>query len=267
MTALAPSLPAPRLARAELLKLRRRRGLAVTVVLMTVGATVITYLILAILHAANPAHHDPAGGVTNLSHVLWLLSGLGAAAAVLAGTTAGAGDLSAGVFRELVVTGRSRIALFLARIPGGLAFLLSCVAAAYMLAAVVSVALAGSVGARAPSTGSLVAGGLWILLTTTVYFLLALGLSSLLGSRTTTIVVLLAWRLAVMPILLSLKALGGGRVVFPDAGIQQLAPHAFASNLQIGKFGMSPSAAILVLVLWTGAALALGAWRTATRDA
>jgi hypothetical protein len=265
MTALAPSLPTPRLVRAEILKLRKRRGLSVTVLLMTVGATALTYSILVLLHAVNAGHHGPAGGATNLSHVLWLLSSLGAGTAVLTGTTAGAGDLGAGVFRELVVTGRSRVSLFLARIPGGLALLLGCVAAAYALAAVASVVFAGSIAA--PSTGSLVGGGLWILMATTVYFLLALGLSSLAGSRTTPVVVLLAWRLAVMPILLSLTFLGGARNILPDAGIQQLAPHAFASNLQIGKLSMSMAAAALVLVLWTGAALALGAWRTATRDA
>jgi hypothetical protein len=265
MTALAPSLPTPRLVRAELLKLRKRRGLSVTVALLTVGSTVVTYAILALLHVANPAHHGLAGGVSNLSHVIWLLSALGTGAAVLAGTTAGAGDLGAGVFRELVVTGRSRVALFLARIPGGLVFLLSGVAVAYTIAAVASVAFAGSLAA--PSTGSLVAGGLWVLLTTTVYFLLALGLSSLVGSRTTTIVILLAWRLALMPIILSLTFLGGARDAFPDAGIQQLAPHAFADNLQIGKLSMSAAASALVVLAWTGAALAFGAWRTATRDA
>ena len=265
MTALAAALPNTRLVRAEVLKLRKRRGLSLTVLLMTVGATIITYAILAILHAANPAHHGPAGGVTNLSHVLWLLSALGAGAAVLAGSTAGAGDLGSGVFRELVVTGRSRTSLYLARIPGGLAFLLSAVAAAYVLAAIASDALAGA--GAAPSTGSLVAGGGWILLATTTYFLLALGLSSLAGSRTVPLVILLAWRLALMPILISLTFLGVGRDAFPDTGIQELAPHAFASNLQVARLSVPTAVSVGVILLWVGAMLAAGAWRTATRDA
>jgi hypothetical protein len=265
MTELALSLPNPRLVRAELLKLRKRRGLSVTLLLLTVGASVVTYGILALLHGVNPGHHGPAGGVQNLGNVLWLLSSLGAVAAVLVGVTAGAGDLGAGVFRELVVTGRSRTALFLARIPGGMAFLLSCVAAAYAIAAVASVALAGSL--TAPSTSSLVAGGLWLVLTTTVYFVLALGLSSLIGSRTIPIVSLLAWRLAVMPIVLSLTFLGGWRDVFPDAGIEALAPHEFVKQLQIGNLSLSAAGGAVGLLLWMGAALALGAWRTARRDA
>jgi len=264
MTALAPALPTPRLVRAEVLKLRKRRGLSVAVVLMTVGATVVTYSILALLHGVNPAHHGPAGGSDNLSHVIWLLSALGAAAATLLGATAGAGDLRAGVFRELAVTGRSRTALFLARVPGGLAVLLSCGAAAYAIAATASVVLAGSFAA--PSTTDLVAGGFWLVLSVSVYFVLALGLSSLAGSRTTPIVALLAWRLALMPILLSMTFLGSGRNVAPDAAIQQLAPHAFASELQIGKLSMATLASALVILAWSALALVLGAWRTATRD-
>src|SRR5438128_3524909 len=152
------ALAQPRLVSAELLKLRKRRSLVLTVLALTVGAAIVTYGVLAILHVANPAHHGPAGGVTNLGHGLFVLAMLGAVAATLVGATAGAGDLGAGVFRELVVTGRSRTALFLARIPGGLAFLLGIVAVAYSIAAVASVVFAGS--GAAPSTGTLVAGGL-----------------------------------------------------------------------------------------------------------
>jgi ABC-type transport system involved in multi-copper enzyme maturation permease subunit len=262
----ASPLPGPRLVRAEILKLRKRRGLAVTVLLQTVGAVVLTYAILAILHAANPAHHGPAGGVTNLGHVLWILSALGAAAAALAGSTTGAGDVGAGIFRELVITGRSRVALFLARIPGGLAFLLSAVGLAYAIAAASSVAFAGSL--PAPSTGTLLAGGLWLVLATSVYFLIALGLSSLLSSRTTPIVIVLAWRLALAPILLSISLLGAGRQILPDAGIERFAPHAFKSDLVVGKgVGMSVVTAALVLAAWALVALGVGAWRTVTRDA
>lgn len=268
MTALAPSLPLPssRLVRAEILKLRSRSGLAITTLLLTVAATAVTYGILVLLHAVNPAHHGPAGGVNNLGDVLWLLSTLSAVTAVLVGTTAAAGDLSAGVFRELVVTGRSRVSLFLARIPGGLAVLLVPVAVAYVIAAVASVALAAH--GQAPTTGSLLDGGVWLVLSTTVYFLLGLGIGSLVGSRTTTIVILLAWRLAVMPIVLSLTFLGGGRKVLADAGLNSLVPNAFAQTLRINdKLVMSTSLAVLVIVIWTAVALCAGAWRTATRDA
>jgi ABC-type transport system involved in multi-copper enzyme maturation permease subunit len=266
MTALAPSLPTPRLVRAELLKLRKRRGLVAITTCLTIGAAVVPYTILAILHSANPAHHGPAGGVENLGHVLQVLSMLGSVAAILAGATAGAGDLAAGTFRELVVTGRSRYALFRARIPGGLAFLLAFVAVAYALAAVASVVFTGPL--PAPSTGLLASAGAWLLLSCAFWFALALGVASLVGSRSITIGGLLAFRLAVSPLVLSIGALGVGRELVPGAALDRLVPHAVRElTRQSGAIPMSVGAAELVLVVWAAAGLALGVWRTVTRDA
>jgi hypothetical protein len=268
MTALAHSisLPGPRLVRAELLKLRKRRGLVATVGALTVAVPIVAYGILAILHAANPAHHGPAGGVTNLGNGLFVLAALGAVAATLVGATAGAGDLSAGVFRELVITGRARHALFGARIYGGLVFLLTFVAVAYALAAVATVGFAGSL--PAPSATLLAETGTWLVLSCSFFFALAVGLSSLVGSRSTTIGVLLALRLAVTPILISIPALGVGREVLPGAALNRLAPHAMREfTTQGGVVPMSLTAAELVLVLWAVCLLALGGWRTVTRDA
>jgi hypothetical protein len=268
MTSLAPSLhlPPPGLVRAELLKLRKRRGLVLPVAALTIGAAILTYGILAILHAANPAHHGPAGGVTNLGHGLFVLAAVGSVAATLVGASAGAGDLNAGVFRELVVTGRPRRALYRARIPGGLAFLLPFVAVAYALAAVATVVFAGSL--PAPSSSLLVHAGAWLLLSCAFYYALALGLASLIGTRSTTIGVLLAFRLAVTPILLSIGAFGVGRELVPDAGLGRLAPHALRQFTTAGdRVPMSIAASAIVLAVWSLAALRIGGWRTATRDA
>ena len=49
------------------------------------------------------------------------------------GATAGTTDLADGMFRHLVITGRSRVALYLARIPAGLAIVLPLVAVAFAL--------------------------------------------------------------------------------------------------------------------------------------
>jgi hypothetical protein len=256
----------PRLAEAELLKLRKRRGVVATVSLMTIGAAAFTYALLAILHATNPAHHGPAGGSANLGHTIFLLGALGAVAAAIVGATAGADDWSSGVFRELVVTGRSRWALYRARIPGGLGFLLPFVAAGYAVAAVGSVVFAGSL--PTPSTTTLVAGGLWVLLSVTFYYALALGIASVLGSRSQTIGIVLAWRLALTPLLLAISAFGVGRELVPGAALERLAPHALEQYMrQGGVVPMSLAAAIATLLVWTAAALALGGWRTATRDA
>ena len=54
------------------------------------------------------------------------------------GATAGTSDLTDGVFRHLVITGRSRLALYLARIPAGLSILLPLVAIAFAMVCLVT---------------------------------------------------------------------------------------------------------------------------------
>jgi hypothetical protein len=251
---------------AELLKLRKRRGLVALTAILTVGVIVVFYAVLAILHAANPAHHGPAGGVANLGHGMAVLVSLGGIAAVVVGAVAGTGDLGAGVFRELVVTGRSRRALFRARIPGGLAFVLPFVAIAFALAAVASVVFAGSL--TAPSTALLAKSGAWMVLTTSFDFALALGVASLIGSRAIATVVVIAWRNVLAPVLLSISFLGAAREGLPNAAAERLLPSAVAHFLRQGHgLAMSSSAAVATLVIWTVVALAAGSWRTQTRDA
>jgi hypothetical protein len=268
MSALAPAIPfpRPRLVTAEVLKLRKQRGLVIVTFALTVGVTAVVYAILALLHAQNAAKHGPAGGVTNLGYSMLVLTMLAGVCATLVGTAAGAGDLSAGVFKELVVTGRSRLALFAARIPGGLAFLLPIVASAYTVAAVASVLFAGSLAA--PSVGLLAASGAWVLLASSFWFALALGVASLLGSRSTTIGVLVAVQLAIAPILASVTMLGDGRDAIPGTALGGLAPHAVRAHAVQGVTPpMSTAAAVLALTLTVAIALGLGARRTQTRDA
>ena len=59
--------------------------------------------------------------------------------AATVGCTAGSRDLTEGMFRHLVVTGRSRLALYLARIPAGLAIVVPMVAIGYTIVCAVSV--------------------------------------------------------------------------------------------------------------------------------
>ena len=79
---------------------------------------------------------------------------------------------------------------------------------------------------------------------------------------------MLAFRLAVSPILLSIGALGAAREAVPAAGLARVAPQAVREfTQQAGRIPMSVAVAELVLLAWAVAALALGAWRTVTRDA
>jgi hypothetical protein len=231
--------------------------------LMTIGVVVVANVVLIVLHAVNPNHHGPAGGIDNLSGGTGALYLLGSVAAVLIGATAGAGDLNAGVFRELVVTGRSRIAWVLARIPGGLAVLWTFVLVAYAITTVIAVAFAAS--RPTPSLALIIKGGLWLLLATGFYFVLALGFASLVSSRSTAIAVVLAFRLAVAPIITHISFLGASREAVPDPALERLTPAQLAGNgVQLHE---SLSTAVLVIVLWTIVSISVGAWRTQTRDA
>jgi len=257
--------PSRSLVTSDLLKLRRRRGLVAVTALLTVGAMTITYGIIELLHVASPATHGPAGGVVNLGHGAWVAAVLGAVAAAIVGSMAGAGDLESGVYRDLVVTGRSRLALYRSRLRGGLVFLLPFVAGAYVLAGLASVVFAG--GHPTPSVSLLVTTGLWALLQVTFYYLLAFGIACLLGSRSYTIGTLLAFRLAITPILASISTIGIVREFLPGVALQALTPAALGNAAQQGPtIPMSTAAIAVVLIVWAVAAVVAGAWRDTRRD-
>jgi hypothetical protein len=253
----------PRLVSAEFLKLRKRRGLVLSTLVLTVVPMIVAYTVLAILHAANPAKHGPAGGAGNFTDSLNFVGDLSVVAAILVGATLGTGDLGAGVFRELVVTGRSRLALFAARIPAGLSLLLPFVLAAFAVAATAAAVLAGPL--EGPSTTLLAQSLGWLVLTTSASLFLALGVSSLIGSRGTSIGVLLGWSLVAAPLLIQIGSLGVLREGLLRAATQRFEP---ASILGEGpQVSMSLAAAGAVVLVWTILSLGLGAWRTITRDA
>jgi hypothetical protein len=80
--------------------------------------------------------------------------------------------------------------------------------------------------------------------------------------------VLLAFQLAVTPILASIPALGSGRELLPEVALTRLAPHAVRPLVGNGTLvPASLSAAELVLAVWALILLALGEWRTVTRSA
>lgn len=247
-----------KLVHAELLKLRKRRGLVAATAVVTIAPVVIGYTVLLILHATDPATYDSAGGIDNFTGSIELLTQIGVVAAILIGATAGAGDHGAGVFRELVVTGRSRLALFAARIPGGLVFLLPFVAVGYATAATAAVAFTGD--GQSPVAGrTIVETAGWVGLGVVAAYLLALGVASAFGSRGTSIAILLGWQLAAAPILLASGKLDS---VLPNAALLALQP---AEEAQLVT--TSASAAIAILIAWTLVPLVVGAWRTNTRDA
>jgi ABC-type transport system involved in multi-copper enzyme maturation permease subunit len=261
MSTLAHAVPSPSLVSADLLKLRKRRGLKIITSLLTLGSVVVTYAVIEGLHLSNAAKHGVAGGTAHLGDGATVVSLFGVVAAVIVASMAGSGDLDSKVYRDLVVTGRSRLALYLSRIPAGFLFLLPFVAVSYGIAAVATVVFAG--GTAVPSTYLLVATGLWVVVQVAFYYLLALGLSSVIG-RSYAIGTMLAWVFAVTPLLWAISALGWVRKLVPGVALDNLAPSGLPGQAQIA---MSTAAIAAVLTVWTGVLLALGAWRDTRRDA
>ena len=113
------------------LELRKRRGLIAVVALLTVAPTVLIVGLRLLFHAVDPASYGPAGSPSVFQGLTNLMAEFGFLSAAALGASAGTTDLSDGMFRHLVITGRSRLALYLARIPAGLAIILPLVAVAF----------------------------------------------------------------------------------------------------------------------------------------
>jgi hypothetical protein len=371
-------LPNRAMIAAKFKDLRKRRGLMVTLSVVTIGIPAIYFAIRLLQHAVDPHTYGPAGGYNQyVGVVVGVLYVFGFIVAATLGATAGSADLTEGMFRHHVITGRSRIALYLARIPAGLAIILPLVAIGFTVVCAVCVFAAptrlsyqgvnvpanlssaglqswaadhagevicnfgvnidpntpngATIGAAInsvpcgngpgggpailkqppgsqgqpqasqaqireaasliaqrdypdyarqflyPSTSLMVKTGLWIELEAVIGFLVGLGLASLLGQRTITVVLLIVLELIITPI--------ASRARLPHlSNLQRSVVGLATTHLEPGSlpapFGggggaadrslflhESTTVAVCVIVAWIVVWTVLGAWRMLTRDA
>lgn len=362
-TSLAPDgrgswLPSWPLISTKFVELRRRRGLMIAIVLLTLALPILVLGLRLLFHAIDPAHYGPAGSPSVFEAMCDPLAQFGFIIAAAVGATAGATDLSEGMFRHLVITGRSRVALYLARIPSGLALLLPLVAVGFTMLCLVtafegtpqpttvnvqgvdvplnlnqsglesfllahpsdfgpfggkggpeSVTIVGPGGnvpspqqiirsnignfyqdyldAKAsdlnPAPNEMVKIGLWIELEVALGFIIGLGLGSLTGQRTVSVIILIAVQIIVTPLLAGnvIPYFLNGQRLFFGVAMDQLRPAALIGTSQHhgpgrailggrGSLGIPPMptwAMVTVLVGWIVGWTGIGAWRMATRDA
>jgi hypothetical protein len=273
------------------LELRKRRGLMIAIAVLVLALPVLLLGLRLLFHLIDPAKYAPAGSPSIFSSVSNVLAEFGFIAAATLGAAAATTDLSEGMFRHLVITGRSRLALYLARIPAGLAIILPVAAAAFTMLCLVT-SYEGIAGPGNPAINEMFKIGLWLELEVGIGFLAGLGLGSLTGQRTLTTVLLIALEIIVTPILAAHVIpyfLDGQRLVVGIA-MDQLRPAALgAGNLAgggpggsgpggpghivfggRGALGIPPMptwAMICVIVGWAVGWSGIGAWRMATRDA
>ena len=178
---------------ADLLKLRKKRSIAGWALALTVGVAVVFYAYALIAHATDPARHGPAGGLQHFNNAFSTFGlDFGTVAAILVGVEAGAGEIADGTLRELVVTGRSRLALFAARIPAAVLLTLAIAACGMAIAVAMTFAFAG--GTSTPSGWLVVRAVAWVALANGVVCTVAVGLGALTGSRPAALIGLIAWQ-------------------------------------------------------------------------
>ena len=247
---------------AEFLRLRKKRGLLTGALLLGAGTVGLFFIWKAANHASSP-FTPPAGGINGYAHGLEILGiFMGPLAAVLIGAEAGAGDAATGVFRDLVVTGRSRPALFAARVPGALMLCLPVIALGYAVVLATTFLFAG--GTPTPSLTTMLDGLGWALLVDGAVCVVAVGLASLTTSRPTTITALVGLELVASPLLLQQTSLGSARTALLDSSVLHLAPTLSSGAPVVPE---SLFVALLVMGLWLAVAVGLGAWRTTGMDA
>jgi ABC-type transport system involved in multi-copper enzyme maturation permease subunit len=253
---------------ADFLKLRKKRGTLVWALVLILAPLLIFFIVKAAQHSSSPAEHSPAGGIGGYKDALPLLAlFFGPLAAIMIGTDGGAGDLAAGVFRDLVVTGRSRLALFGARVPAALGLCWLVVIAGYAVAIIGTYALAS--GTATPSVALVANGLLFTLFSTGIVCVVAVGFSSLTGSKPAALTVLIGWQLVASRILENISSLGSSRKLILSQAVAHFSPIGLSDHGPRGggTVTMSTGVAVIVAMGWVAIFLALGAWRTRTMDA
>jgi ABC-type transport system involved in multi-copper enzyme maturation permease subunit len=247
--------------RADLLKLRKKRSITGWALVLTAGIMLVFYVYSLIQHASDPSQYGPAGGLDNFSNAFTSLGrDFGTVAAIFIGAEAGAGEIADRTLKEHVVTGRSRLALFAARIPAALILTLAIVGLAMGISIVMTFAFAG--GTATPSAELVLRSVGWVVLCNTVVCVVAVGLGALSGSRPATLISLLAFETIGSRLLLQATPLGSARRSVLDAALTQLQPGPHNH----GSVTMPALTAAIVVAAWAAVATGLGAWRMQRRD-
>ncbi|HTX46204.1 MAG TPA: hypothetical protein VMD48_08005 [Solirubrobacteraceae bacterium] len=247
---------------AEVLKLRRNRGLMAFAFLLSVVVVVLVFGVGAIQHSSNPSSNGPAGGTEGFQHTLRLL-GLffGTLTAAVIGAEAGTADRSSGVFRDLVATGRSRLALFSVRAPAAILVTWAFTGVAYGLGVIGTFVFAD--GLPTPTASTIIQGLLWIWLANVVVVAFAVGVGSLTSSRAVTLTGVIGWQTVATQLLVNVTSLGSARHGLLTPALAQLAP----VRLDVAGVTMAAATGWIVTLCWLAVPTAIGAWRTRTVDA
>jgi ABC-type transport system involved in multi-copper enzyme maturation permease subunit len=250
---------------ADLLKLRKKRGTLIWVLVLALLPVIVLFTVKVVQHSSNSLRYEPAGGHPGFTDGVRLLClFFGPLAAILVGVEAGTGDASAGVFRDMVVTGRSRVALFASRVPAALALCWGVMILGYAIVLLGTFAFAG--GLPTPDAALVLNGFGFTLLSSGVICAVAVGFASLTTSKPASITALIGWQLVASPLIANISSLGSARSAVLTQAISHFSPVHFDGG-RGETVTMSQGTGLIVLVLWLAVFLGLGAWRTRRMDA
>jgi hypothetical protein len=230
-----------RLVSAEILKLRRRRGM----IALCAGALFLTVAAYSIANVLDP----PVGGPGRFADAVAILAMLGAVVGVIVGATAGGADIESGVYRDLVATGTPRLRLLLARLPGAWAVVLPMLALAIGFEAVWC----------APPAAQTIQGIACVLAAGAFTSAACVGMAALAGSRGPVMGIALAFQLGISPLLGQVDALGDFRRLIPQVAIARIGQDDILP-------GFTLAVAIAVLIGWVLVLMGAGARRALTQE-
>ncbi|MTD44265.1 ABC transporter permease subunit [Conexibacter sp. W3-3-2] len=232
---------------ADLLKLRRRRGLWFTTLLLP-SALVLLIVLLTITDTVD----GDGGGqfVEDFSYATTLIATI---LASLVGARLGSEERAAGTLRYQLLTGTSRGRLYLAKVGALVAVCVALTGAATLTMTIGSVVVPLN-GADATTVGDVLAAFWAVFLQSFAYGALAFGVGALMGSTGPAIAVALVLSLVGVNLLSALTliddwfrhlvlSLGIDRLTFDDAEPEDR---------------VSVVAAILMVAAWSGGALLAG---------
>jgi hypothetical protein len=236
---------------AEFRKLVARRGLFLSSLLIPAGVVILLVVLSVILEASTD---DYEGGVSFVEGAAGLNVFVLLVLSALIGATAGAWDVQNGTFRYMLMTGRSRLAVYAVRVPAVLALIVVITVPAWVVTVAGGEALPLGLGEEPTLRDH--AWALWApVLQGWVYGLVAFGVGALLRSVGAAIAVALVLNLAGLQALLLLSLVSDtlGDITLP----------AVANRVSgFSDEGLPLVAAVLVLVAWVGVVLgAAGAHR------
>lgn len=241
---------------ADLQRMLRRRGLMISGCATPAVITIAIAVVLIVLRSRSPVDHPDIGGAGLLEFGM-LIGVVATIFGSLIGATIGAEDSVNGTLRYLLLTGVTRLQLFLQRIPVVVISAIALFLPAFVLLVLFTVALPHPT-ASTPSASAVAAALLAIALPTTVYALIAYGVGNVVRSTGGAIAIALGLNL------IGLQVIAAISLALPALEPWML-PIAMARITNGGD--SSILVAIAVTLIWVGAFLAGGLFRALRSEA